>query len=218
MFIGHFAVGLAAKKVSPRISLGTFFLAAQFLDLLWPLFILVGLEHARIDPGNTAVTPLDFYDYPITHSLFGALLWSILLGLVYFMIRRERKGGIVLSLVVFSHWILDFLTHRPDLPLGFSGTSTVGLGLWNSIAGTLIVEIGLFLAGALIYARMTAPKDKTGRYGLWTLVAVLMVIYLTSIFGPPPPNITAIGIAGNLGWLFVLWGYWVDRHRVVRTQ
>src|SRR3989339_132004 len=121
MFIGHYAVALAAKKGAPKVSLGTLFIAAQLVDLLWPLFLLLGLEHVRIDPGNTAFTPLDFYDYPITHSLVGAVGWSMLLGGVYYGFRRERKSAVVIGLVVFSHWILDLITHRPDLPLGLGG-------------------------------------------------------------------------------------------------
>ncbi len=213
MFIGHYAVALGTKKAAPKISLGTLFIAAQFLDLLWPLFLLLGIEHVRIEPGNTPFTPLDFYDYPLTHSLAGALLWSLVLGAVYFAIRRNRNNALIVGAVVFSHWILDFLTHRPDLPLWFSGSLKVGLGLWNSVAGTIIVEGGIFIAGIILYLRATKSKDTIGTYGFWGLVAVLAAIYLGNIFGPPPPNVHALAVAGNALWLFVLWAYWIDRHR-----
>lgn len=218
MFIGHYAVALAAKKASPRISLGTLFLSTQFLDLLWPIFLLLGLEHFRIDPGNTAVTPLNFYDYPITHSLLGAIVWSCVFGLLCYGIRREFKSASVVALVVFSHWILDFVTHRPDLPLGFGRDIFFGLGLWNSMWGTLIVEVCLYSIGAALYYRTTVAKDRVGAYSFWTLIGILFAIYLANLFGPPPPSVTAVAIGGNAAWLFVLWAYWVNRHRTLRPD
>ncbi len=217
MFIGHYAVALAAKKAAPRTSLGTLFLAAQFVDLLWPVLLLLGLEHVRIDPGNTAVTPLDFYDYPITHSLAGAVLWSLLLGILYRVIRRDVRGAVVVGACVFSHWMLDFLTHRPDLPLWFTGSARVGAGLWNSVAGTFVVEGGMFAAGIAIYLRSTRRKDRTGLYAFWSLIAVLSAIYCGNLFGPPPPDPRTIAIAGNAAWLFVLWAYWADSHRTAEA-
>jgi membrane-bound metal-dependent hydrolase YbcI (DUF457 family) len=215
MFIGHYAVALAAKKAAPRTSLGTLFMAAQLLDLIWPLLLLLGLEHVRIDRGNTAMTPLDFYDYPITHSLAGAALWSMLMGMLYFVIRRDVRSAIVVGACVASHWVLDFLTHRPDLPLWFSGSARAGLGLWNSVTGTLVVEVGMFAAGGAVYLRATRAKDRTGMYAFWSLVLVLFAIYCGNIFGPTPPGAEGIAIAGNAAWLFVLWAYWADSHRVV---
>jgi len=217
MFIGHFAVGLGAKKVAPKVSLGTMFMAAEFVDLLWPLFLLLGLEHARINPGNTVVTPLDFYDYPITHSLIGAVLWSCVFGAIYFAIRRNVRNAIIAGAVVFSHWILDFVTHRPDLPLGLGGNTYFGLGLWNSLAGTIVVEVGLFALGITLYLQATKAKDRIGSIGFWSLIALLGLIYVGNLFGPPPPEMSIIAIAGNASWLFVIWAYWVDRHREAKT-
>src|SRR4051812_26563634 len=114
MFIGHFALGFAAKRVAPRVSLGTLLLSVGFLDVLWPVFLLLGWEHVRIDPGNTAVTPLDFHDYPISHSLLAATGWALLFGGVYFLLRRSRRESIILAVGVLSHWVLDFFSHRPD--------------------------------------------------------------------------------------------------------
>ncbi|TSA20714.1 hypothetical protein D4R75_07210 [bacterium] len=217
MFIGHFAVSFGAKKAAPSVSLGTLVLAAQFVDLLWPLFLLLGLENARIDPGNTAVTPLDFYNYPFTHSLAGALVWSCGLGLVYFALKRNVRNAVIVGLAVSSHWVLDFLTHRPDLPLWFSGGPYLGLGLWNSMIGTVIVEVGLYIAGIALYLRSTTAKDKIGSIGLWSLAGFLGLIYVGNLAGPPPPDISAIAIAGNSMWLFVAWAYWVDKHRIARN-
>ena len=215
MFIGHYAVALAAKKVAPKTSLGTLFLAAEFVDLLWPLLLLLGLEHVRIDPGNTAFTPLDFYDYPISHSLIGACVWSLVVGLVYFSVRKDKRSSLVVGLCVLSHWLLDFVTHRPDLPLGYGGP-VVGLGLWNSVAGTTIVEGILFVAGLTIYVKATQKKDRIGVYGFWSMIVMLTLMYAGNSAGTPPPNTQIIAIAGNASWLFVLWAYWADKHRELK--
>lgn len=213
MFIGHFAVALGAKKAAPRTSLGTLFIAAQFIDLLWPLFLLLGLEHVRLDPGNTVMTPLDFYDYPITHGLPGVLFWSVLVGGAYFAVRRYWRGAVVAGLAVLSHWLLDFFTHRPDLPLGFGSDVKVGLGLWNSPVVAVSLEAGMFAAGVFLYVRATEKRDWKGVYGFWGLIVVLVAIFGANLVGPPPPDVSVIAVAGNLTWLFVAWAYWVDAHR-----
>jgi hypothetical protein len=218
MFIGHYAVALGARQIAPNTSLGTLFLAAQLVDLLWPMFLLLGLEHVRIDPGNTVVTPLDFYDYPITHSLLGSLGWAVGLGIIYWTVRRNLKGAWIVGGTVLSHWVLDAIAHRPDLPILPGGGPMVGLGLWNSLPGTIVVELGLFIAGLAIYLRSTRSQDRTGFYGLWCLIVILVLIWLGSVFGPPPPSEIAIGFAGLSQWLFVLWGYWVDRHREPKCE
>jgi hypothetical protein len=218
MFLGHYAIGLAAKKTVPQVSLGTLFLAAQLVDLLWPLFLLLGLEHVRIDPLNTVVTPLDFYDYPITHSLLGAVLWSCALALIYSILKKDKRAAIVLCLVVFSHWILDLITHRPDLSLGLGGSRYFGLGLWNSVPGTLIAEFGLFAAGIFLYTQTTVAKDRIGSIGFWSLLGILTLLYIGNIAGPPPPSSSMIAVAANASWLFVLWAYWVDKHRIAKSS
>ncbi len=218
MFIGHYAVAFAAKKAVPKVSLGTLFLAGQFLDLLWPAFLLIGIEHVRIDPGNTPFTPLDFYDYPISHSLVAALVWSLLLAAAFYMLRRQLLGSVIIGGLVFSHWVLDFVSHRPDLPLGFWNDVKLGLGLWNSVPATIAVEVLLFLIGIFLYARTTQPSDRVGSYSFWILIGVLSLIYLANVFGPPPSDTTEIAIASNGLWLFIFWAYWVDKHRNVRSS
>jgi membrane-bound metal-dependent hydrolase YbcI (DUF457 family) len=217
MFIGHFAVALAAKKAAPKASLGTLIAAAQMVDLLWPVFLLTGLENVRIDPGNTAVTPLDFYDYPFTHSLLGAIGWSALFGGVYYFRRKLSREAIVIALVVFSHWLLDLLTHRPDLPLAGNESVKFGLGLWDSVTGTIVVEFGLFAAGATVYLTSTTAKNKTGIYALIALLAFLAIMHIGNLFGPPPPSVEMIAVAGNAMWLFVLWGWWTDKNRLIHA-
>lgn len=217
MFIGHFAVALAAKKAAPKTSLATLFAASQFVDLLWPLFLLLGLENVRIDPGNTAVTPLDFYNYPFTHSLIGAIGWSVLFGGLYYFRRKQLREAVVVALLVFSHWLLDLLTHRPDLPLMGNDSIKFGLGLWNNLWGTIIVEFGMFAAGAYLYYSSTTAKNKTGAMAFAALIIVLALVHIGNLFGPPPPDEKVIAVAGHAMWLFVVWGWWIDRNRTSRT-
>lgn len=212
MFIGHFAVGFAAKRLAPQASLGTLFFAAQFIDLLWPSLLLLGIERVQIAPGNTAFTPLDFEHYPWSHSLLAVLGWSVLIGVAYHLARHDRRTSLILGVLVLSHWLLDFLTHRPDLPL-WPGSAAVGLGLWNSVPGTLVLEIGLFVLGILIYLRTTQARDGAGRWALVALVVFLGAVYASNLLGPPPPDVTAIAWVGHAQWLLVAWGYWIDRHR-----
>jgi hypothetical protein len=218
MFIGHFAVGLAAKKVAPKVSLGTLILSAQLLDLLWPVFLLLGLEHVRINVGDTVFTPLDLYDYPISHSLLTVLGWSVLFAIIYFVVKKYQRGALIVGAGVFSHWFLDFITHRPDLPLAPGSETYVGLGLWNSFMGTVLVEGLLFVAAVILYARTTRAMDKVGKYAYWGLVIFLSLIWIGNMTGPPPPDSQAIAYVTLLMWLFVPWGYWIDRHRTVVGQ
>jgi len=212
MFLGHFAVGFGVKAVAPRVSLGTLFLAAQFIDLLWPVLVLLGVERVRIDPGATVVTPLDFEHYPVSHSLLAVVGWGVLLAGIYFLIARDRRGSMVIGLAVVSHWLLDFLVHRPDLPL-YPGGVRVGLGIWQSLPATLVMELGLFGVGIFLYRRATQARDAIGRWALWALVMLLVAIYAGNLSGPPPPSATAIAWVGQAQWLLVAWGYWIDRHR-----
>lgn len=218
MFIGHYAVALGAKKAAPTLKLGTLFLAAQFLDVLWPIFLLLGIEHARIDPGNTAFTPFDFYDYPISHSLLTSIGWSVLIGGIYFAVRRNWRGTLVIGLAVFSHWLLDFFSHRPDLPIAPGMNTFFGLGLWNSVIGTIVVEGFAFLVGLYLYVRTTKAIDRIGTYAFWGLIALIVLSYIANIVSPPPPDMHAVAIAGLAQWLIILWAYWIDRHRENRTN
>jgi len=217
MFVGHFGVGFAIKKVAAKPSLGTLFLATQFIDLIWPLLLLLGLERVRIDPGNTVVTPLDFVYYPISHSLVAVLIWGLVVSGIYYFFKRDKQGAVWLGILVLSHWLLDFFTHRPDLPLWPSGDSIlVGLGLWNSLIGTLLLEFGILAGGVYLYLKVTRARDKTGNYSLWGLVVFLVLIHIMNIFGPPPPAEGPIAYAGFSMWLLIAWGYWIDRHREVK--
>lgn len=213
MFIGHFGVGLAAKKIDSKPSLGTLFMASQFIDLLWPIFLILELEKVKIDPGNTAFTPLDFIYYPFSHGFVSVLIWSVLFGIVYYFIRKNVKTSILLGSLVMSHWILDLITHRPDLPLMPWSELKVGLGLWNHVIITLVIELLIFSAGAYLYIKTTRAKTKKGTISLWSLLIFLTIVYLMNVFGDPPPSEGALGYVGLSMWLLVAWGYWIDKNR-----
>jgi len=216
MFIGHYAVAFGAKRLSPQTSLGTLLAAAALIDLLWPLLLLFGLERVRIAPGDTAFTPLAFEHYPISHSLLACAGWGVLFGGMYWAVKRYTRGAIVVALLVLSHWVLDALTHRPDLPLTPFGDMRVGLGLWNSVAGTLILELALCASAIAVYVRMTEPQDRIGRWGLVGFAALALLIYMSNALGRAPPSVDAIAWSGHAQWLFVAWGAWLDRHREVK--
>lgn len=218
MFIGHYGVGFAAKKIDSKPSLGTMFLAAQFLDLLWPFLILTGIERVKIEPGLTASNPLDFTYYPFSHSLLFAIVWALLFGLIYFLFKRNLISSVVLGSLVISHWVLDLIVHIPDLPLTPWTNVKVGFGLWNSIILSVLIEVIFLGAGAYLYMKATKAKNKKGSFGLWGLVIFFLVIYFLNITGPPPPSVQAIGYAGLMQWLIIIWAYWIDRNRIAVTK
>jgi membrane-bound metal-dependent hydrolase YbcI (DUF457 family) len=213
MFVGHLALGFAAKRAAPKVSLGTLTLAAQLVDVLWPTFLLLGIEHVRIDPGNTAMTPLDFYDYPWTHSLLAGVVWGALFAGLWYARKRDPRSALLLAGLVVSHWVLDWISHGPDMPLFPGGGPRLGLGLWNSVVATAIVEALMFAVGVTLYLRSTRPRDRIGRYAAWGLIVFLAVVYVLNLTSPPPPSAEAIGWAGQAGWLLLLWAMWADRHR-----
>ena len=217
MFVGHFGVGFGAKAAAPRASLGTLVLASQFIDLLWPTLLLLGLETVEVRPGITRVTPLDFTSYPISHGLLAVVIWGLLFAGVYQVARKYAAGAVTMFAAVVSHWLLDLLTHRPDLPLWPGSDTKVGLGLWDSLAGTLAVELAIFGAGVFLYVRTTKPLDRTGSFALPGLVAFLLLIYAGNLLGSAPPGAEAIAWVGQAQWLLVAWAYWVDRHRTLRV-
>ncbi len=213
MFIGHYAVALAAKRAAPRTSLGTLFLAVQLADMLWPVLLILGWEHAHFVPGPNPFLTLWLDSIPISHSLLTLIAWGVLCAAVYRMRTGYAKGAIVVALAVVSHWVLDVVTHRPDMPL-YPGGPKLGLGLWNSVAGTVTIEVVMFAAGTWMYLRTTRRRDAVGRYGLGALLALLGLSYAGSLLGGAPPSMRAIEIGGIIfGWLFVGWAAWADRHR-----
>lgn len=215
MFLGHFGVALASKKVAPKTSLGTLVFAAQFADILWPVLLLLGIEHVRIVPGLLAASPLDFISYPISHSLLAQLVWGAIFGVAYFILRRDARSALLVGALVPTHWVLDFIAHRPDMPI-IPGGAKYGLGMWNSVPITVSVEYLLFAMGIAIYLRTTRAKDRTGNLALWSLLGLLAVLYAASMVGPPPPNVRVLAYSALGIWLTVPWAAWADRHRRAR--
>lgn len=218
MFVGHAAVALAARPLLPRRSLGLLFAATFWIDLVWPVLLLLGVETVRVNPGDTAFTPLEFVNYPWTHSLLAAALWGTLFGFVATRKGARTQSGTVrdallLGALVVSHWLLDFATHRPDLPLLPGGETKLGLGLWSSVPATLAVEGAMFAVGIALYVRYSRARDRVGSIALWSLLLLMAAIWISGPFAPPPPGAQAIAVVGLLTWLLPFWAGWADRHR-----
>ena len=205
MFIGHFGLAFGAKIAAPSVSLGALFAACQFADLLWPTLLLAGLEHVEIQPGNTPMTPLDFVSYPYSHSLVMLCLWGAAFGArLRGRAARAARADVTIALLVVSHWLLDYVTHRPDMPLT-PGAARFGLGLWNSFAGTLVVEVAIFAVGlAAIPSVDTARARASGSIGLWALVGFLLVVYLGERVRPAAADARAVAWTAQSMWLLVL--------------
>jgi hypothetical protein len=214
MFIGHFALGYAAKRWVPQVSLALLFAGALFADLLWPVLVAFGIEQVRIAPGITAATPLEFISYPYSHSLLTLIVWGVLAGWIWMRWYRSTAVFFVVLALVVSHWVLDFITHIPDMPL-YPGGPKFGLGLWNSIAGTFAVETVMFVIGVWIYTRATRARDRIGMWAFVGLTAFLGIGFITNVSAPPPPSIAALWImALLLGGLTIALAWWADRHRM----
>ncbi len=219
MFLGHFGAALALKRAEPKVSLGTLFLAAQLTDLLWGGFLLLGWERVRIDPGYTAVTPLQFTDYPITHSLVGAVAWALVGAAVYYSwptrdSSRHWQAAAIVGAAVLSHFPLDLLVHLPDLSIAGGDTPRLGLGLWRSVGLTVVAELLLLGAGIAVYVAFRSRRHPVRGGRLAGLVLLLVALYLASLFGPPPPDITTLAVADILGLLgLTAMAAWVDRPR-----
>ena len=217
MFVGHYGVALALKKADPRLSLGTLFLGAQFVDILWGLFIILGWEQARVDPGYTAVTPIQFLSYPLSHSLVAGVLWAILLGAAYYSwpttdSSHRRRGAMVLAIAVLSHWFLDVIVHLPDLPLAGNDSLKVGLGLWDNVGATHLLEFGLLAVGAWIYTRTKTKRHPLHAVRLGVLIGLLLALNAVNVWMTPPDNMTVIGASAIVMYLGIAWmGSWIDR-------
>jgi hypothetical protein len=217
MFIGHYAVGLASKKLAPRASLGALIAAPILLDLLWPIFLLLGWEHVSVEPNTNPFLRLAFDSYPISHGLVAVVGWATLFAALYYGLTRYATGAIVIWAGVISHWVMDYIVHRPDLPLYAGSTRPVGLGLWNHRWAAIAVESVLFAAGVWIYLKQTKAKDKIGAYAFWGFVVLLLLAYAGASFGPPPPaSVRKLAIVTLCTALLIPWAWWFDRHRESR--
>jgi hypothetical protein len=217
MMLAHYAAGFAAKRAAPRTSLTVLVVASALLDIIFPPLVLLGMEKVRIDPGNTAFTPFDFMSYPISHSLLMTLVWAGLFAWAYHARTRYARGALLVGLAVTSHWVLDLLSHRPDMPLAPGLPVKLGLGLWNSVPGTIVAEVGLFALGVWLYLRTTRARGWPGHVSLWSLVAVLALAFVGTAQGAPPPSIEAMGLV-SIAIVIVqfFWLVWIDRTRELR--
>lgn len=211
MLLGHYGVALAAKKYSPKTSLWILITAANFLDLLWPMFLLAGWEKVKIAVGITKITPLDFSYYPFSHSLLAVIIWSLVFGLIYYSFTKYKAGALVLGGLVLSHWVLDLLVHKPDLPLSIWGDQKVGLGIWNIPILTFILELGILLVGIHIYRGFLTNLKRWQKNLYYFLISFLVLIYFLNVFGPAPTSVKAIAIVGNSVWLLVLAAYFIEK-------
>ncbi|MEO8360562.1 MAG: hypothetical protein ABI672_11075 [Vicinamibacteria bacterium] len=190
MFIGHFAVGLAASRIEKRLPLGTALVASQIPDALWPYLLLTGVETVTIAPGDTAMTPLRFDAYPWSHSLLMVTVWGLLATFAYVAAGRPKRAAWLLAPLAISHWFLDFATHRPDMPLfPWSGVK-LGLGMWNSVPLTVAVEVLMFGGATAFYA-----SGRKLSWGFWALIGTLGLSYAANVLGPPPPGVTAVAVS-----------------------
>lgn len=221
MFIGHYGVSLAAKRYRPRLSLGVLFLAVQFLDVLFAIFVLAGVERMRIVHGFTAFNPYDLYWMPYSHSLTGAIGWSVLFGAVGFALmrrvalRQRASSAAILGAAVFSHFLLDVPMHTPDLPLGLGGDSPkIGLGLWNHRAAAIAAELVVLVVGGLLYLRATRPKKRGARIATGVFGLVLIALTVATPFMPDPPSTSAFAVQALVFYLVLAWAAeWIDRRR-----
>lgn len=188
MFIGHYGLAFGVKKAAPQISLLTLFVAVEFVDILWPFLLLLNVEQVKVTPGITVVTPFDFVHYPYTHSLLMGIVWGLLYGMVYWFFKKDVKSATIVGLAVLSHWFLDLVVHIADLPLTPFTSTKVGMGLWNSLGGTVILELIIFTIGAYLYYKGTKAINNKGKWGFWLLVAFFLLTDFYNMFGPPPEN------------------------------
>jgi hypothetical protein len=211
MFVGHYGVSFAAKRVDRTIPLWVLFLAVQFLDVLWAPFILLGIEKIRIVPGITASNPFDLYYMPYTHSLVAAVFWSCLGGFAYHFIAHptHRQTSAVVGVAVFSHWILDLIVHRPDLPL-YGNSAKVGLGLWNAPVLAFGLEAALLFGGLWFCLRGRQAHS----HGTLVFGVLMLAIQAYIFFGPPPTSDRAAALTALIAYaVFATVIWWLqDRH------
>jgi len=216
MFIGHYGPAYAIKRWQPQIPIFVLFIAVQLVDLGWAILVMLGIEKVRIVPGITATNPLDLYYMPYTHSLVAALLWSAVAGGAYGLLKGQsqaRRVAVAIGIAVFSHWLLDLLVHRPDLPL-YDNSAKVGLELWNYPVPALAVEIASIVVGLWLYLGNSRARDALGRIGPWLFVALLVGIQLMAFFGRPPETPNQAALMGLVAYfLFAGIAAWLDRHR-----
>lgn len=217
MFIGHYGAAFAARAAKPAIPLWQLFVAVQLVDFAWAGLVLVGIEKFDVTPGFMEASILDLHHMPYTHSLVAAMIWAIAAGGVYAALRRGGNAfmaGLIITAAVFSHWITDLIAHGPDLALWFGGPK-VGLGLWNSLLWTQVVEIGLLCIGGALYLAHTQPKGPAGRIAPFALLGFMLALQLYNHLPVDhPPAIPQFAIMALVAFsLLAVLAWAVDRTR-----
>jgi hypothetical protein len=200
MFLGHYGVAFALKRAEPKISLGTLFVAVQLADLLWGVFLLLGWEHVRILPDDNPLLTLQFYDYPISHSLVAALAWGLAAAALYYSwptrdTTRHWQAAALVGAAVASHWMLDLVVHVPDLPLASNDSPKVGLGLWRHFGASVALELVVLGAGVALYVARRSRRHPVRPVRLGVVLVLLVATYAASLFSPPPPSVAVIGMS-----------------------
>jgi hypothetical protein len=213
MFVGHLAVGFAGKAITPKINVLWLLIAAMWADILFTLFVLFGLESMRLEPGITQVNPMNFDDYPWSHSLAMDCVWAMILAAAICLLTRDVRASAVVGIAVLSHWVLDAISHIPDMPIAPSSAMRVGFGLWRSKLATIVVEGGMWIVALAVYRLTTKPRDAIGRWGFWAYAAFVSALYVANLFGPPPPNVRVVAWVNLSVMLLILWPAWFDSHR-----
>jgi membrane-bound metal-dependent hydrolase YbcI (DUF457 family) len=220
LFVGHYGPSFAAKAVKSPIPLWVLFIAVQLLDIFWGIFVLLDIEKVRIVPGITATNPLDLYYMPYTHSLPGAMVLSIVAAVAYYVFRKGDglSAAALVGAAVFSHWILDWLVHRPDLPL-YDNSFKVGLGLWNYPVFAFLLEIAVLFSGIYLYMKTTRRVASGGDFGVVIFGFVMLAFQAYVFFGRPPTSDKAAAVT-SLFFYFAFAGtaYWLERKRAPRTR
>ncbi len=216
MFVGHYAAALALKKFEKRASLGVLFLAVQFVDILFFPFVLLGLERMNIVENFTESTHFELVFMPYTHSLVASMFWAgVAYALFRWLIVKNNSVAIVVALAVFSHWLLDLVTHTPDLPLWSDASLKLGLGLWNNAIATYVVEAILLLLALWLYLRSTTATSAVGKYGMSIFIVFLLLLNIVNIFGPMQGDsklVLAISALTSY-FLFAAAAFWLDTKR-----
>ncbi|MCF0056848.1 metal-dependent hydrolase [Dyadobacter sp. CY356] len=217
MFLGHYGLALAAKKIAPKVSLTMLFVAVEFVDILWPFLLIFNIETVKVHPGFTEVTPFEFVHYPYTHSLFMGIVWGLIVGGCFWLFKKDTKSAVIVGLAVLSHWFLDVIVHIPDLPLTPFGDFKVGMGLWNYKMITILLESIIFFGGVYIYAKSTKAINAQGTWGLWIMTGFFLLANAYNLFGPPPEdNVMVLFVSFVVLQVIVLGlAWWVDKNRVM---
>jgi hypothetical protein len=218
MLVGHVAVGLTVKRLQPTLSLGTLVCAAMLADLLWCIFMIAGLEHVQFKPGRGAANYFVATNIAMSHSLLMDGLWAALFAAIYFGVRRDRRGAWIVFFAVLSHWVLDFISHRPDMPLAPNVPTYLGLGLWNSVPAAVLVEGSFWFIAVILFAHATNARKRAGGYWYWIAVAILTLLWYNNLTGPPPPDPYLAPFASLVLFsLAVAWAYWMNSLRPTRV-